>query len=81
MKARTRKVSQARNGFAVRLEELRGARSQRGFAHELGVFQQNVNRYESGTAPHLDFLITVAHAEGVSLDWLILGVGRMRRRA
>ena len=44
----------------ARLSHLRGARSQRSFALELGVFQQNVNRYENGTTPHADFLITLA---------------------
>jgi transcriptional regulator with XRE-family HTH domain len=62
-----------------RLAELRGDRSQRQFARDLGVFQQNVNRYENGTTPHTDFLLTVAMKENVSLDWLLLGKGRMRR--
>ena len=39
---------------------VRGQRSQRQFARDLGVFQQNVNRYESGTTPHADFLIQLA---------------------
>jgi hypothetical protein len=43
------------------------------------VFQQNVNRYENGTTPHADFLITLAVKENVSLDWLLLGKGRPRR--
>lgn len=59
----------------VRLAQVRGSRSQRSFARELGVFQQNVNRYESGTTPHADFLITLAVREGISLDWLLLGKG------
>ena len=63
-----------------RLEQLRGDRSQRSFAKELGVFQQNVNRYENGTTPHADFLITLALQENVSLDWLLLGRGQPRRR-
>ena len=63
-----------------RLEEVRGQRSQRQFARELGVFQQNVNRYESGTTPHVDFLLTLALQENVSLDWLLLGKGRKHRR-
>ena len=63
----------------LRLAQVRGDRSQRSFARELGVFQQNVNRYENGTTPHADFLITLAVKEGVSLDWLLLGKGRMRR--
>ena len=49
------------------------------FARYLGVFQQNVNRYESGTTPHTDFLITLATQEGVSIDWLLLGKGKMKR--
>jgi len=63
-----------------RLALIRGERSQRQFARDLGVFQQNVNRYENGTTPHTDFLITLANKESVSLDWLLLGKGRMRRR-
>ena len=63
-----------------RLAAVRGDRSQRQFARDLGVFQQNVNRYESGTTPHTDFLLTLALREGISLDWLLLGKGRMRRR-
>jgi transcriptional regulator with XRE-family HTH domain len=62
-----------------RIAEIRGDRSQRQFARDLGVFQQNVNRYESGTTPHTDFLIRLAMQENVSLDWLLLGKGRMRR--
>ncbi len=46
-----------------RLAQVRGDRSQRQFARELGVFQQNVNRYENGTTPHADFLITLAIKE------------------
>jgi transcriptional regulator with XRE-family HTH domain len=64
----------------ARLEQIRGDRSQRSFARDLGVFQQNVNRYENGTTPHADFLITLALQENVSLDWLLLGKGRPRRR-
>ncbi|HTO53513.1 MAG TPA: helix-turn-helix domain-containing protein [Myxococcota bacterium] len=60
---------------SARLAQVRGSRSQRSFARELGVFQQNVNRYESGTTPHADFLITLAVREGISLDWLLLGKG------
>ena len=62
-----------------RIAKVRGDRSQRQFARDLGVFQQNVNRYESGTTPHTDFLIQLAVKEGVSIDWLLLGKGRMRR--
>jgi transcriptional regulator with XRE-family HTH domain len=63
-----------------RIALVRGDRSQRQFARELGVFQQNVNRYENGTTPHADFLLTLAQHENISLDWLLLGKGRMRRK-
>ena len=63
----------------ARLAQVRGGRSQRSFARELGVFQQNVNRYENGTTPHADFLITLALRENISLDWLLLGKGRAKK--
>ena len=62
-----------------RIAQVRADRSQRQFAKDLGVFQQNVNRYENGTTPHTDFLLTLATRESISLDWLLLGKGRMRR--
>jgi transcriptional regulator with XRE-family HTH domain len=75
-----RSIQQVKRHLADRIAAVRGPdRSQRAFARKLGVFQQNVNRYESGTNPHIDFLITIALKEGVSLDWLILGKGKMRR--
>jgi transcriptional regulator with XRE-family HTH domain len=73
-------VEKQKRQIPVRLSQIRGDRSQRSFARELGVFQQNVNRYENGTTPHADFLITLALQENISLDWLILGRGRPRVR-
>ena len=70
-------LEKLRNMFPRRLARVRGERSQRQFAHQLGVFQQNVNRYENGTMPHANFLLTLAMKENVSLDWLLLGRGRM----
>ena len=72
-------VEKQKRQIPVRLSQIRAERSQRSFARELGVFQQNVNRYENGTTPHADFLITLALRENVSLDWLLLGKGRPRR--
>jgi transcriptional regulator with XRE-family HTH domain len=72
-------VERQKKMLAERLATIRGERSQRQFARDLGVFQQNVNRYESGTTPHADFLIRLALKENVSLDWLMLGKGRMKR--
>ncbi len=73
-------LKQHKREIPRRLAQVRGERSQRSFARELGVFQQNVNRYEHGTTPHADFLITLALKENVSLDWLLLGRGKARRR-
>lgn len=75
----TASVERAKRKLPERLAQIRSDRSQRQFARDLGVFQQNVNRYESGTTPHTDFLITLALKEGISIDWLLLGKGRMRR--
>jgi transcriptional regulator with XRE-family HTH domain len=72
-------LSRMKKLLPERLAEVRAGRSQRQFARELGVFQQNVNRYENGTTPHTDFLIKLAVEEDVSLDWLLLGKGRMKR--
>lgn len=72
-------VERLKKKLPERLAEVRGERSQRQFARELGVFQQNVNRYENGTTPHTDFLITLSTKENISLDWLLLGKGKMKR--
>lgn len=76
----TATLNRIKKKLPERIAQVRGERSQRQFARDLGVFQQNVNRYENGTTPHTDFLITLASKESVSLDWLLLGKGRMRRR-
>ena len=72
-------VQRLKRKLPSRIAQVRANRSQRQFARDLGVFQQNVNRYESGTTPHTDFLITLALKENVSIDWLLLGKGMMRR--
>ena len=75
----TASVEKTKKKLPERLAQVRADRSQRQFARELGVFQQNVNRYENGTTPHADFLITLAVKENISLDWLLLGKGKMKR--
>ena len=72
-------VKRIKKKIPERLAEVRGDRSQRQFARELGVFQQNINRYENGTTPHTDFLITLSIKENISIDWLLFGKGRMRK--
>ncbi len=67
--ARQPDVKRVKRDLRKRIVAVRGTRSQR-----------NVNRYEAGkTIPNVDFLITVALKEGISIDWLLLGRGRMRR--
>ena len=73
-------VRDQRQQVQVRLEDLKGDRSQRSWARELGVPQQNISRFLNGTTPHLDFLIHLARREGVSLNWLVLGEGKRYRR-
>jgi transcriptional regulator with XRE-family HTH domain len=75
----TASVERLKRKLADRIAQGRGERSQRQFARDLGVFQQNVNRYESGTTPHTDFLLTLAVKENISMDWLLLGKGRMKK--
>ena len=75
----TATLNRIKKKLPERIAQVRGDRSQRQFARDLGVFQQNVNRYENGTTPHTDFLITLALKENISVDWLLLGKGKMRR--
>jgi transcriptional regulator with XRE-family HTH domain len=72
------KLRKMKKNLPVRIAKVRGQRSQRQFARDLGVFQQNINRYEAGTTPHTDFLMTLGTREGVSIDWLLFGKGRMK---
>lgn len=74
-------VRRCKHGLPKRIAKVRGARSQRRFALDIGVFQQNVNRYENGTTPRVNFFIAVALKEGVSIDWLLLGKGKMKKFA
>ncbi len=69
-------VKKTKKKIAERLAEVRADRSQRQFAMDLGVFQQNINRYERGSTPHPDFLITLALSEGLSVAWLLCGKGK-----
>ena len=73
-------VQRMKRKLGERISQVRGDRSQRQFARDLGVFQQNANRYDNGTTPHTDFLITLAIKERISLDWLLLGKGRMKKK-
>jgi len=76
----TAAVQRLKRKLPERIAQVRGDRSQRQFARDLGVLHQNVNRDENGTTPHTDFLITLALKENVSLDWLLLGKGRPKKK-
>lgn len=58
-----------------RLRRARGALSQRALARELGVSQQNVQRFERGRAPSAAFLIAWGKS-GRSVEWLLFGSKR-----
>ena len=74
-------VRNKRRVIPERLIQLMGSRSQRGWARELGVPQQNISRYLlGGASPHVDFLIHIGRRENVNLNWLVLGEGRMHRK-
>ncbi len=72
-------VRDQQEAIVGRLKTLMNGRSQRGWARELGVPQQNISRYLTGTVPHLGFLIHLARREGVNLNWLALGEGKRFR--
>lgn len=58
--------------LSVRLKELRGNRSQKEIANELGVKQQTYSRWELGDRqPKLDEFAALAHHFGVTTDWLL----------
>ena len=72
-------VRTQRQKIKQRLLRVMDSRSQRGWAKELGIPQQNISRYLAGGTPHIDFLIHLARKEGVNLNWLVLGEGRRFR--
>ena len=55
-------LKRLKGALPSRIAKVRGDRSQRAFARDLGVFQQNVNRYENGTTPHVDFLLDMVYS-------------------
>lgn len=72
-------IQQAIESLPSRLKLLRGDRSQRQFAQDVGELQQNISRWESGQPARLSGLLRLALAERVTLDWLLLGQGDPHR--
>ena len=62
------------NLFGERLKSLRsmrGNKSQKEFAEELGIPQPTLSSYESGKIkPTVDAIINIADKCGISMDWL-----------
>ena len=66
--------------IGLRIKEIRGELSQRGFARSLGISNVLVSRYERAeNTPHAAILVLIARTYSVSLDWLLLGQGDTRR--
>jgi phage repressor protein C with HTH and peptisase S24 domain len=64
--------------FHERLNAAMGAESAHAFAKRAGLSDSSFRQYLKGSMPGLDNLIDIAHAAGVSLDWLALGRGEMK---
>lgn len=62
----------------ARFIALRGHRSRRAFARELGLCYELLRRFELGADPGLDLLIVLGE-RGVRLDWLFFGDGPCTR--
>lgn len=61
-----------------RLRIIRGQQGQKEFAKRIGSSQTGVSAYEKGQRkPDYETLIRVAQEFGVTLDWLLLGIGPM----
>lgn len=55
------------------LRDLRGNRSQKAFALELGVKQPTLHRYEHGRMPPAEFLLRVSEVCGMSMERIMTG--------
>jgi transcriptional regulator with XRE-family HTH domain len=65
---------------AKRLRQLRGKRTQTAFGEVAGIPKQHVSRYESGRVlPSSLTLIHLAERMKLNLNWLLLGIGKVKR--
>lgn len=63
-----------RIGFAQRLEELKGSRSERAFAKEIGISPTALHQYLKGQSEAgMTNLLRIANACNVSVSWLMTG--------
>ncbi len=61
-----------------RLRLVRGARSQKAFAGELGVHENSVANAERRNSATQDYLLRLAEVGNINLHWLLTGHGAMR---
>ncbi len=60
--------------LGTRIRSLRGGMSQTTFAELLGISQEDVSRFESGSRmPSIPLLLRLSGMHRVSLDWLVKG--------
>ena len=61
-----------------RLRLVRGASSQKVFAHALGVHENSVANAERRSSATQDYLLRIAETHNINLHWLLTGFGAMR---
>jgi transcriptional regulator with XRE-family HTH domain len=68
-----------KKAVAERFAEVRAGRSYLRFAKDSKISTSLLQRYETGGGlPSVENLTLLAEREGISIDWLLLGVGDMR---
>ena len=61
--------------FAERLRDAIGAESVRGFSERIGISEGAMRAFLKGRIPRTDDTLAISRATGVTLDWLISGLG------
>ena len=75
--ARQPLVGEAMTTLGARLKLVRGNTSQRALAAELGVHENTVSNAERRDSATHDYLVRIAEARNVNLNWLLTGRGAM----
>jgi transcriptional regulator with XRE-family HTH domain len=60
--------------IGTRLKIVRGKMTQQAFSEQFGISKSYVKKTEGGGKPSLEYLVDIAIKQGVSLDWLLIGV-------
>lgn len=64
--------------IADRIRLVRGSLSQGQFATRLCVHKNTVGNYERGREPDVGFCLAIRETYGISIDWLVTGIGPMQ---